>query len=89
MITPGLISISCYISTTQMSPLETGKRPSVQAMTIANRAQVLPGSAHALVGLPAEKDGEKQEETATTKTVGSCAASGEDRIPYRSSRHAH
>jgi hypothetical protein len=72
-----------------MSHMETGKRPGVQAMTIANIAQVLHVSTDDLLGLKAEKDGEKQEETAATKTVGSCSASGDDRRTQRSSRRAN
>jgi hypothetical protein len=54
-----------------------------------NIAQVLHVSTDDLLGLKAEKDGDKQAETATTKTVGSCSASGDDRIPHRSSRRSH
>lgn len=73
------------ISAQQMCQIETGKRPGMQAVTIAQIAQVLHVSTDSLLGLKAEKDGEQQEETATTKTVGSCSASGDDRVTQRSS----
>jgi transcriptional regulator with XRE-family HTH domain len=45
------------ISQKQMSQSEPGKRPGVQAGTIANIAQVLPVSTDDLVGLTAAEDG--------------------------------
>ena len=72
-----------------MSQMATGKRLGVQAITIANLAQGLHVSTDDLLGLQAEKDGEKQAETAATQTVGACAARGDDRVTPRSSRRAH
>jgi len=58
-------------------------------VTTTKIAQVLPVSTGYLLGLKAEKDGEKQEETATTKTVGSCSARGDGHVPQRSFRRSH
>ena len=53
-----------------MSQIETGKRPGVQAITIAKIAQVLHVSTDYLLGLKVEEEGEQQRETAATKTAG-------------------
>jgi transcriptional regulator with XRE-family HTH domain len=45
------------ISQKQMSQIEPGKRPGVQAVTIANIAQVLHVSTDDLLGLKAAEDG--------------------------------
>ena len=58
-------------------------------VTTTKIAQVLPVSTGYLLGLKAEKDGEKQEETATAKTVGSCSARGDGHVPQRSSPRSH
>ena len=72
-----------------MSHIATGKRPGVQAVTIATIAQVLHISTDSLLGLQAEKDGEKPAETAATQTVGACAARGDDRVTPKSSLRAN
>jgi hypothetical protein len=66
-----------------MSQIETHKHLGVQAVTLANIAQVLHVSTDDLLGLKAEKDGEKPAETAATQTVGACAARGNDRVTPR------
>jgi transcriptional regulator with XRE-family HTH domain len=53
-----------------MSQIETGKRPGVHAVTIAKIAQVLHVSTDYLLGLKEAEDGDEQEASATTKTVG-------------------
>jgi transcriptional regulator with XRE-family HTH domain len=58
------------ISAKQMSQIETGKRPGVQAVTIAKIAKVLHVSTDYLLGLKAEEDWTQEEETATTKNAG-------------------
>jgi hypothetical protein len=72
-----------------MSQIEPGKRPGVQAVTIANIAQVLHVSTDDVLGLKVAEDGDAQEKTVSIKTVGSCSARGDDRIPHRSSRRSH
>ena len=56
------------ISQKQMSQIETGKRPGVQAVTIAKIAQVLHVSTDYLLGLKAEENGGKEVETTTRDT---------------------
>ena len=55
-----------------MSHIETGKRPGVQAVTIANIAQVFHVSTDYLLGLKAEENGDQQRESATTNNLGAC-----------------
>jgi hypothetical protein len=72
-----------------MSQSEPGKRPGVQAGTIANIAQGLHVSIDDLLGLTAAEDGDAQEEAVATKTVGLCSARGDDRVTPRSALRSH
>ena len=57
------------ISARHMSQIETGKRPGVQAVTMAKIAQVLHVSVDYLLGLTKAEDWEQEERT-TTENAG-------------------
>ena len=55
-----------------MSQIDTGKRPGVQAITIAKIAQVLHISTDYLLGLKEDENWDQEGEITATKTVGLC-----------------
>ena len=63
----GAVAKLAGISPKQMSQIETGKRPGVQAVTIVKIARVLHVSTDYLLGL---KEEENWEQETTTETAG-------------------